>query len=87
MAFPARLLPTHFVGGSSSTDLKTARERGLHGIFAKLRERFSGLCRSWEIMQKERAAMEELAKEAKFNSKGKPGNFSLKWQENLGAPP
>ena len=38
-------------------------------------------------MQKERAAMEELAKEAKFNSKGKPGNFSLKWQENLGAPP
>jgi len=42
---------------------------------------------SWEIMQKERAAMDELAKEAKFNTKGKPGNFSLKWQENLGAPP
>jgi len=42
---------------------------------------------SWEIMQKERAAMDELKKEAKFNSSGKPGNFSLGWQENLGAPP
>merc|ERR1712100_329508 len=39
---------------------------------------------SWDIMQKERAEMDELKKEAKFNSKGKPGNFSLKWQENLG---
>ena len=38
-------------------------------------------------MQAERAAMDELAKEPKFQSKGKPGNFSLKWQENLGAPP
>ena len=42
---------------------------------------------SWDIMQKERAAMDELKKEAKFNHKGKPGNFSLKWQEKLGAPP
>jgi hypothetical protein len=42
---------------------------------------------SWDIMQKERAAMDELGKEAKFNSKGKPGNFTLKWQEKLGAPP
>merc|ERR1719181_853281 len=42
---------------------------------------------SWEIMQKERQAMDALKQEAKFNSKGKPGNFSLKWQKNLGAPP
>jgi len=42
---------------------------------------------SWEIMQKEREAMDALKTEAKFNSKGKPGNFSLKWQEKLGAPP
>jgi len=42
---------------------------------------------SWDIMNKERAAMDALATEAKFQSKGKPGNFSLKWQENLGAPP
>jgi hypothetical protein len=42
---------------------------------------------SWDIMNKEKAAMEALKAEAKFNFKGKPGNFSLKWQENLGAPP
>jgi len=42
---------------------------------------------SWDIMQKERQLMEELAKDAKFNFKGKPGNFSLNWQKNLGAPP
>jgi hypothetical protein len=42
---------------------------------------------SWDIMQKERALMDELKKEAKFNVTGKPGNFSLKWQEKLGAPP
>jgi hypothetical protein len=42
---------------------------------------------SWDIMQKERAAMDELAKDPKFNMKGKPGNFSLNWQKNLGAPP
>jgi len=41
---------------------------------------------SWDIMQKERALMDELAKEPKFNFKGKPGNFSLKWQDNLGPP-
>jgi len=41
---------------------------------------------SWDIMQKERQLMDELAKEPKFQSKGKPGNFSLKWQENLGPP-
>jgi len=42
---------------------------------------------SWDIMQKERAAMDELAKEAKFNTKGRPGNFSLGWQKKLGPPP
>jgi len=42
---------------------------------------------SWEIMQAERAAMDELKKNPKFSLTGKPGNFSLKWQENLGAPP
>jgi len=42
---------------------------------------------SWDIMQKEAKLMEELKQEAKFNTKGKPGNFSLKWQENLKAPP
>jgi len=42
---------------------------------------------SWDIMQKERAAMDALKTEAKFNSSGKPGNFSLNWQKNLGAPP
>jgi len=38
-------------------------------------------------MQKEAKLMEELKKEDKFNTSGKPGNFSLKWQEKLGAPP
>jgi hypothetical protein len=42
---------------------------------------------SWDIMQKERQLMDDLGKEAKFNTKGKPGNFSLAWQKNLGAPP
>ena len=42
---------------------------------------------SWDIMQKERAAMEELAKDPKFSVTGKPGNCRLDWQKNLGAPP
>jgi len=42
---------------------------------------------SWEIMQQERAAMDELEKDPKFSVKGKPGNFTRKWQEKLGAPP
>jgi hypothetical protein len=42
---------------------------------------------SWDIMQKERTAMDALKQEAKFNLKGKPGNFSSKWQAKLGAPP
>jgi len=42
---------------------------------------------SWEIMQKERALMDELKKDPKFNIKGRPGNFYLSWQKNLGSPP
>jgi hypothetical protein len=42
---------------------------------------------SWDIMQKEAKLMEELKQEAKFNTKGKPGNFSLKWQKDLKSPP
>merc|ERR1719310_2702382 len=42
---------------------------------------------SWAIMQAEKAMMEELASNPKFNVKGKPGNFNLAWQKNLGSPP
>merc|ERR1711990_387717 len=42
---------------------------------------------SWEIMQAERAAMDKLASEPKFNVTGKPGNWFRKWQDKLGAPP
>ena len=42
---------------------------------------------SWEIMQSERAAMDKLKENPKFHISGKPGNFGLKWQANLGAPP
>jgi len=42
---------------------------------------------SWDIMQKERATMDELAKSPKWGLSGKPGCFSLNWQKNLGAPP
>ena len=41
---------------------------------------------SWEQMQEHNKLMDELKKEAKFNLKGKPGNFSLGWQKNLGPP-
>ena len=42
---------------------------------------------SWAIMQEEKIKMDELAKETKFQTKDKPGNFRRKWQESLGAPP
>ena len=42
---------------------------------------------SWEIMAKERAEMDELAKDPKFSIKGKPGNFHLAWQKGLKSPP
>jgi hypothetical protein len=42
---------------------------------------------SWDIMQEERVKMDELKKDPKFQLTGKPGNFRLKWQDGLGAPP
>merc|ERR1719199_450425 len=42
---------------------------------------------SWDIMQKEAKKMEELKSNPKFGLSGKPGNFRLKWQEGLKAPP
>ena len=42
---------------------------------------------SWDIMQAERAKMDVLKATPKYQLKGKPGNFSMKWQESLGAPP
>merc|ERR1712094_89610 len=42
---------------------------------------------SWEIMQKERAAMDELAKDPKFSIKGKPGNFSSRGRRTSARPP
>jgi len=42
---------------------------------------------SWDIMQEERVKMDELKKDPKFHVTGKPGNFRLKWQDGLGAPP
>ena len=42
---------------------------------------------SWSIMQAEKVAMEELAKDPKFGLKGKPGCFFLNWQKSLGMPP
>jgi hypothetical protein len=42
---------------------------------------------SWELMKEHNAKMDALKQEAKFNLKGKPGNFSLGWQKNLGATP
>lgn len=42
---------------------------------------------SWAIQQELNVKMDALKQEAKFNLKGQPGNFSPKWQANLGAPP
>ena len=42
---------------------------------------------SWAIMQEEAKTMEGLKALPKYNIKGKPGNWSPKWQESLGAPP
>jgi len=38
-------------------------------------------------MQEEKVKMDELAKDPKWGLKGKPGCYTLKWQEKLGAPP
>mmetsp|Transcript_20436 Transcript_20436/g.50257 ORF Transcript_20436/g.50257 Transcript_20436/m.50257 type:complete len:137 (-) Transcript_20436:330-740(-) len=42
---------------------------------------------SWAIMQEEKIKMDALAAEAKFQSKGQPGNFSPSWQKALGPVP
>ena len=42
---------------------------------------------SWDQQQEHAKKMDALKQEAKFNVKGKPGNFTLSWQKNLGAPP
>lgn len=42
---------------------------------------------SWALQQEHNKRMDELKLQAKFNIKGKPGNFSPKWQANLGAVP
>jgi len=42
---------------------------------------------NWAIMQEEKVKMDELAKDPKWGLKGKPGCYTLKWQEKLGAPP
>jgi len=42
---------------------------------------------SWAIMQVEAKIMADLKETAKYNVKGKPGNWTPKWQETLGAPP
>merc|ERR1719284_1425008 len=42
---------------------------------------------SWAIMQAEKEEMEVIKADPKYGVTGKPGCYSLKWQENLGAPP
>merc|ERR1719310_2685050 len=39
---------------------------------------------SWAIMQEEAKLMEEIKKDPKYGLSGKPGCYSLKWQEALG---
>merc|ERR1711879_967416 len=41
---------------------------------------------SWEIMQEEAKLMDALKAEAKWNIKGRPGNFHLGWQDDLDRP-
>merc|ERR1719327_245427 len=42
---------------------------------------------NWDIMQAEKLLIEEIKKHPKYGITGKPGNFKLSWQENLGRPP
>ena len=72
-------------------------ERNLDGAMSDMNGCFPGESRgykppnrpdaSWSIMQEEAKKMEEIKKDPKFGLSGKPGCYSLKWQENLGAPP
>ena len=41
----------------------------------------------YKSMQEEKVKLEELSKHPNWGLKGKPGCYSLKWQEKLGAPP
>ena len=41
---------------------------------------------NWARQQELNAIMEELKKEPKFQSTGKPGNWSPKWQDGMNAP-
>mmetsp|Transcript_40642 Transcript_40642/g.128150 ORF Transcript_40642/g.128150 Transcript_40642/m.128150 type:complete len:137 (+) Transcript_40642:55-465(+) len=72
-------------------------ERNLDGAMSDMNGCFPGESRgykppnrpdaSWSIMQEEAKKMEEIKKDPKYSLSGKPGCYSLKWQENLGAPP
>ena len=42
---------------------------------------------NWQIMQEEKVKLDELKKHPNWGLSGKPGCYSLKWQEKLGAPP
>ena len=42
---------------------------------------------NWQIMQEEKVKLDELKQHPKWGLSGKPGCYSLKWQEKLGAPP
>ena len=41
---------------------------------------------NWARQQELNAIMEELKKEPKFQTTGKPGNWSPKWQDGMNAP-
>ena len=42
---------------------------------------------NWAKMQEEKVKLEAIQKDPKWGTTGKPGCYSLKWQEPLGAPP
>jgi len=42
---------------------------------------------SWAIMQEEQKQMEVIKANPKYSITGRPGNYHMKWQDNLGAPP
>ena len=42
---------------------------------------------SWAQMQEQAAEMKAMESDAKFNIKGQPGCWHMKWQDGLGAPP
>ena len=42
---------------------------------------------SWAIMQEEKVKMEAMQAHPNWGLTGKPGSWSFKWQDSLGAPP